>query len=109
MKEDYQAVLDYAGHGKKVVGFPRRPRSGAWYWTDSQPLALLQVGLRDGLRGLLRLHEKAEGLGARVLEQETCRELPGGTWRIGRGSRTPPASRTACLETGAIELLKRFF
>src|SRR5215212_5593563 len=25
MKEDYQAVLDYAGHGKKVVGFPAPP------------------------------------------------------------------------------------
>ncbi|HEX2109586.1 MAG TPA: NAD-dependent epimerase/dehydratase family protein [Rubrobacteraceae bacterium] len=25
MKEDYQAVLDYAGHGKKVVGFPAAP------------------------------------------------------------------------------------
>jgi len=25
MKEDYQAVLDYAGHGKKVVGFPALP------------------------------------------------------------------------------------
>ena len=25
MKEDYQTVLDYAGHGKKVVGFPAAP------------------------------------------------------------------------------------
>ena len=25
MKEDYQAVLDHAGHGKKVVGFPAAP------------------------------------------------------------------------------------
>jgi nucleoside-diphosphate-sugar epimerase len=25
MKEDYQAVLDYAGHGKKVIGFPATP------------------------------------------------------------------------------------
>lgn len=25
MKEDYQVVLDYAGHGKKVVGFPAAP------------------------------------------------------------------------------------
>ncbi|MDQ3925930.1 MAG: NAD-dependent epimerase/dehydratase family protein, partial [Actinomycetota bacterium] len=25
MKEDYQAVLDYAGHGKKVIGFPAAP------------------------------------------------------------------------------------
>jgi nucleoside-diphosphate-sugar epimerase len=25
MKEDYQAVLDEAGHGKKVVGFPAAP------------------------------------------------------------------------------------
>jgi nucleoside-diphosphate-sugar epimerase len=25
MKEDFQAVLDYAGHGKKVIGFPAAP------------------------------------------------------------------------------------
>ena len=25
MKEDYQAVLDYAGYGKKMVGFPAAP------------------------------------------------------------------------------------
>lgn len=25
MKEDYQAVLDYAGHGKKIIGFPAWP------------------------------------------------------------------------------------
>ncbi len=25
MKEDYQAVLDYAGHGKKIIGFPAAP------------------------------------------------------------------------------------
>src|SRR3712207_1784920 len=25
MKEDYQTVLDYAGHGKRVVGFPAAP------------------------------------------------------------------------------------
>ncbi len=25
MKEDYQAVLDYAGHGKKIIGLPEKP------------------------------------------------------------------------------------
>jgi nucleoside-diphosphate-sugar epimerase len=25
MKKDYQAVLDYAGHGKKILGFPAAP------------------------------------------------------------------------------------
>jgi len=25
MKEDYQAVLDHAGHGKKIIGFPAAP------------------------------------------------------------------------------------
>jgi nucleoside-diphosphate-sugar epimerase len=25
MKEDYQAVLDYAGFGKKIIGFPAKP------------------------------------------------------------------------------------
>lgn len=25
MREDYQAVLDYAGHGKRIIGFPKKP------------------------------------------------------------------------------------
>jgi nucleoside-diphosphate-sugar epimerase len=25
MKEDYQAVLDYAGYGKKIIGLPEKP------------------------------------------------------------------------------------
>ncbi|MFC2084883.1 NAD-dependent epimerase/dehydratase family protein [Bacteroidota bacterium] len=25
MKEDYQAVLDYAGHGKRIIGLPEKP------------------------------------------------------------------------------------
>jgi nucleoside-diphosphate-sugar epimerase len=25
MREDYQAVLDYAGHGKKITGLPEKP------------------------------------------------------------------------------------
>jgi len=25
MKEDYQAVLDHAGHGKRIIGFPAKP------------------------------------------------------------------------------------
>ena len=25
MREDYQAVLDHAGHGKKIIGFPAKP------------------------------------------------------------------------------------
>jgi len=25
MKEDYQIVLDYAGHGKRIIGFPAKP------------------------------------------------------------------------------------
>ena len=25
MKEDYQSVLDYAGHGKKIIGLPEKP------------------------------------------------------------------------------------
>ncbi len=72
MKEDYQAVLDYAGHGKKVVGFPARRPSGAcasWTGSGSRPFT---SGLRDGLQGLLRLHREgpeAVGVRAQILEQ----------------------------------------
>ena len=40
MKEDYQAVLDYAGHGKKVVGFPAAPAIWGLSIGQTQPLAL---------------------------------------------------------------------
>ena len=78
MKEDYQAVLDYAGHGKKVVGFPAAPAIWGLRVGQTQPLATLQVGLRDGLQGLLRLHrESRKGARLRVLEQGgSLEELP---------------------------------
>ena len=54
LREDYQAVLDYAGYGKRIVSIPAAPaildiaRPG-----EGSPVAALQVGLRDGDRGLV--------------------------------------------------------
>ena len=50
MREDYQAVLDDAGFGKKIVGFPAAPDDlDAARARGAAAVAALQVGLRDGV------------------------------------------------------------
>ena len=73
MREDYQAVLDRAGIGKKIVGFPAAPAIWALRVLEAlQRVAALQVGLRDGVEGLVRVDREgraAARLHAEVLEQ----------------------------------------
>ncbi len=61
MREDYQAVLDAAGNGKRIVGFPAEPAiMDAAAAGEAAPLAALQMGLRDGVEGLVRVDRKAQ-------------------------------------------------
>ncbi|MEZ4580148.1 MAG: hypothetical protein R3A10_00590 [Caldilineaceae bacterium] len=52
LKEDYQAVLDYAGFGKEIVSIPASPAIWTLRAGKGQPLAPL-MGLRDGDRGFV--------------------------------------------------------
>jgi nucleoside-diphosphate-sugar epimerase len=59
MREDYQAVLDHAGHGKRIIGTPAKPdHLGTAHARGLHLSPLVQVGLRNRLRGLVRQHRK---------------------------------------------------
>ena len=101
MREDYQAVLDAAGHGKKVIPASRpRRRSGAARAGGAPALAALQVGLRDGVEGLVRVDREGRATaGLRAASTPTrmrCCATTSGTSRTALSSRQPPASPTAC-------------
>ena len=115
MREDYQAVLDEAGFGKKIIGFPAAPAdldaAGA---RGAAPLAALQVGLRDGVEGLVRLIEKAErmlGYAPKYSNKDAL--VRNFEWYLrapGRVPQAPRASPTACpWKQGDLGLAKRFF
>ena len=81
MKEDYQAVLDYAGHGKKVVGFPATPAIWGLRLLDRLKLSPLykwvyETASKDSFVSI----EKAQrelGYQAEVLQQgRSSSELP---------------------------------
>ena len=101
MKEDYQAVLDYAGHGKKVVGFPAAPAIWGLRVLDRLRLSPLykwvyETASKDSFVSI----EKAErelGYAPKYSNKEALLTgTSGGTSRTATGSRTPPASRTGC-------------
>ena len=73
MGEDYQAVLDYAGHVKRVVPLPAEPANLAAADAGSlESLALVSLGLRDGGQGLLRINRAGASQArfpAQILEQ----------------------------------------
>ena len=73
MKEDFQAVLDRAGRGKRMIAFPGLAHDlDAALSRNAPPLAAVQVGLRDSLHRLVRLHRKGTadpGLQPPVLQQ----------------------------------------
>ena len=114
MKEDYQAVLDDAGHGKRMVGFPAAP--AIWGLRVLERLGLsplykwvYETASKDSFVSI----EKAQrqlGLRAQVLQQGgAAAQLP-----VVPGQRQPVRERLRRLapravETGRIGLLKRVF
>ena len=72
LREDFQAVLDAAGHGRRIRSLPVAPAIWALRVLEkAQALAALSVDLRDGHRGLVRLDRpraRAARLAAALLE-----------------------------------------
>ena len=96
MREDYQAVLDRAGHGKKIRGLPVKPivfilrileklhLSPLYPWVYAAPLAALPVGVRDGVHGQLRV-DRARGEAARLRAEVLEQGRPRAQLRLVRG------------------------
>lgn len=114
MKEDYQAVLDYAGHGKKVLGFPAAPAIWGLRLLEKLKLSPLykwvyETASKDSFVSI----EKAEReLGFRPKYSNKDALLRNFRWYIENQTRFENASGVSHRvpwKQGAIGLLKRFF
>ncbi|MDQ3911109.1 MAG: NAD-dependent epimerase/dehydratase family protein [Actinomycetota bacterium] len=114
MKEDFQAVLDYAGHGKKVMGFPAAPAIWGLRLLDKLGLSPLyrwvyETASKDSFVST----EKAEwqlGFEPKYSNREAL--LRNFRWYIENRARFENASGVSHRvpwKQGAIGLLKRFF
>jgi nucleoside-diphosphate-sugar epimerase len=114
MKEDYQAVLDYAGHGKKVVSFPAAPAFWSLRLLDTLKLSPLykwvyETASKDSFVSI----EKAERqLGFRPKYSNKDALLKNFRWYIENQMQFDNASGVSHRvpwKQGVIGLLKRFF
>ena len=114
MKEDYQAVLDYAGHKKKVIGFPAAPAIWGLRLLDKLKLSPLykwvyETASKDSFVSI----EKAErqlGFRPRYSNKEAL--LRNFRWYLENREQFENASGVSHRvpwKQGAIGLLKRFF
>jgi nucleoside-diphosphate-sugar epimerase len=114
MKEDYQAVLDYAGHGRRVVGLPAAPAIWGLRVLDKLKLSPLykwvyETASKDSFVSI----EKAErelGFAPKYSNKEAL--LRNFRWYIEnreRFEKSSGVSHRVPWKQGAIGLLKRFF
>ena len=115
MREDFQAVLDYAGHGKKVVGFPvAAPAIWGLRFLDKLKLSPLYKWVYEtASKDSFVSTDKAEQeLGFRPKYSNKDALLRNFRWYIENRARFENASgvsHRAPWKQGAIGLLKRFF
>lgn len=114
MKDDYQVVLDHAGHGKKVVGFPATPAIWGLRFLDALGVSPLykwvyETASKDSFVSI----EKAEKqLGYSPKHSNKDALLRNFRWYIDNLPRFEQASGVSHRvpwKQGAIGLLKRFF
>ena len=114
MKEDYQAVLDYAGHNKRVVGFPAAPAIWGLRILDKLKLSPLykwvyETASKDSFVSIEKA-EKELGFAPRYSNKEAL--LRNFRWYIEnreRFEKSSGVSHRVPWKQGAIGLLKRFF
>ena len=114
MKEDYQAVLDYAGHGKKVVGFPAAPAIWGLRLLDRLRLSPLykwvyETASKDSFVSIEKA-ERALGFAPKFSNKEAL--LRNFRWYVEnrqRFEKSSGVSNRVPRKQGAIGLLKRLF
>ena len=114
MKEDYQAVLDYAGHGKRVVGFPAAPAIWGLRVLDKLSLSplykwVIETASKDSFVSIDKA-ERALGFAPKYSNKEAL--LRNFRWYIEnreRFEKSSGVSNRVPRKQGAIGLLKRLF
>ncbi|HSL00088.1 MAG TPA: NAD-dependent epimerase/dehydratase family protein [Rubrobacteraceae bacterium] len=114
MKEDYQAVLDYAGHGKRVVGFPAAPAILGLRLLDRLGVSPLYKWVYEtASKDSFVSTEKAErelGYAPRFSNKEALvRNFRWYLENLKRFENASGVSHRVPWKQGAIGLLKRFF
>ncbi|HLL40116.1 MAG TPA: NAD-dependent epimerase/dehydratase family protein [Rubrobacteraceae bacterium] len=114
MKEDYQAVLDYAGYGKQVVGFPAAPAIWGLRLLDKLKLSPLykwvyETASKDSFVSIEKARREL-GFSPRYSNKDAL--LRNFRWYIENQAQFANASGVSHRvpwKQGAIGLLKRFF
>jgi nucleoside-diphosphate-sugar epimerase len=114
MKEDYQVVLDHAGHGKKVVGFPATPAIWGLRLLDGLGLSPLyrwvyETASKDSFVSIEKARREL-GFTPRYSNKDAL--LRNFRWYLenrDKFERSSGVSHRVPWKQGAIGLLKRFF
>jgi nucleoside-diphosphate-sugar epimerase len=114
MKEDYQAVLDFAGHDKRVVGFPAAPVKWGLRVLDKLSLSplykwVIETASKDSFVSIEKA-ERALGFAPKYSNKEAL--LRNFRWYIEnreRFEKSSGVSNRVPRKQGAIGLLKRLF
>jgi nucleoside-diphosphate-sugar epimerase len=114
MKEDYQAVLDYAGHNKRIVGFPAAPAIWGLRILDKLKLSPLykwvyETASKDSFVSIEKAEEEL-GFAPKYSNKEAL--LRNFRWYIENREgfeKSSGVSHRVPWRQGAIGLLKRFF
>ena len=114
MKDDYQVVLDHAGHGKKVVGFPATPAIWGLRFLDRLGVSPLykwvyETASKDSFVSIDKAREK---LGYTPKYSNKAALLRNFEWYLAnleKFQQESGVSHRVPWKQGAIGLLKRFF
>jgi nucleoside-diphosphate-sugar epimerase len=114
MKEDYQVVLDHAGHGKKVVGFPAAPAIWGLRLLDKLKLSPLykwvyETASKDSFVSIEKA-KKQLGYAPKYSNKDAL--LRNFRWYLENRAKFENASGVSHRvpwKQGAVGLLKRFF
>ncbi len=114
MRDDFQAVLDHAGHGKRVIGFPARPLIWTLKVLESLRLSPLyrwvyETAAKDSFVSIERIETRL-GLVPRYSNQEAL--IRNYDWYVANRDRirgTSGISHRAPWKQGILRLAKRLF
>ncbi len=100
MREDFQAVLDEAGHGKHIVCLPAGPAIAALKLLEAMKLSPLykwvyETAATDSFVSIEKAEQKLHYRPRYPTKTPSC-ATTAGTSTISSNSTTPPASPTAC-------------
>src|SRR5688572_30905796 len=114
MKEDYQAVLDYAGHGKKVVGFPAAPAIWGLRLLDRLKLSPLykwvyETASKDSFVSIEKAERQLDYAPKFSNKEALIRNFRWYLENLSKFENTSGVSHRVPWKQGAVGALKRFF